>query len=153
MNYFSNIYSYHFLEHIPYFLKYQYFKSQNKLHLRSFDFKYNCYTSQILKNSCIFHLIKKYHFEKYFKIVCKHYYFYKFGPKLNTVETRRIKILRKEYDTKKPKKRCCDSLILMSQEEWHLPQYKKWNSKRFSIFIKPSCLNCNFFSCFLLFYR
>lgn len=130
MNFFSTDFTYQFLQHISFFFKYKYYKSINSLNTKTFDFKYNCYLSEDLRNSCIFKLIKKYHFEKYFKIVCKHYYFYKFGPKLNNICTRRIKLLRKNYTNKKPKKRCCDSLILITHEEWHLPYYKKWNSTR-----------------------
>jgi len=130
MNHFSNLFSYKYLNYIPYRNKYRYYKLQHMLELKSFDFKFSCQTSKILKKSDLFKIIKKYRLEKYFVIVCKHYYFYKFGPNLDGICTRRKRILRKEYGRTKPKKRCCDSLILLTQEEWALPAHKKWSSKK-----------------------
>lgn len=141
MNHFNtSLFTYKYLEYIPYVNKYQFYKNRNFLHLKSFDFKHVVQSSKSLKNSSFFQIIKKYSLEKYFKIICKHYYFHKFGPNLNGPCTRRIKILQKTYNNKKPKKRCCDSLILMTQEEWALPAYKKWassksNTKTFLFFV------------------
>jgi len=130
MNHFSSLYCYKYLEYIPYIKKYLYHKQRNTLRSKSFDFKFTCETSKALKKSKVFRVIKRYKLEKYFIIVCKHYYFLKFGPRLNGVCTRRIELLKKEYSSKKTNKRCCDSLILLTQEEWELPAYKKWSPKR-----------------------
>jgi len=125
MNHFSNLFSYKYLNYIPYRNKYRYYKLQHMLELKSFDFKFSCQTSKILKKSDLFKIIKKYRLEKYFVIVCKHYYFYKFGPSLNGICTRSVKLLKKHYSNKKPKKRCCDYLLLLTRDEWELPAYKK----------------------------
>lgn len=131
MNHFSSLYSYKYLKYIPYLNKYRYHKLTNTLQSKTFDFKFTCQSSKDLKNSDAFQIIKKYKLEKYFKIVCKHYYFFKFGPTLNGICTRQIKTFKKQlYSKQKTKKRCCDHLIILTQEEWSLPAYKKWSSKR-----------------------
>lgn len=142
MNHFSNEFSYQSLNYIPYVYKYRYYKLNNALQYKSFDFKFSCQSPKELRNSDVYKIIKKHKLEKYFKIICKHYYFYKFGPSLKGVCTRRIKQLKKNYNSKKPKKRCCDKLILMTQEQWKLPAHKRWSFNKY--LLKPSFF-CNFF--------
>jgi hypothetical protein len=130
MNHFNSSYTYKYLEHIPYRFKYAYHKLAKTLHCNTFDFKHSCQNWRSLRKSKFYKIIVKHGLESFFIIVCKHYYFYKFGPKLQGICTRRMTKFKKEYTATKPRKRCCDSLILLSKEQWFLPPHKKWDYKK-----------------------
>jgi hypothetical protein len=131
-----NVYDYNDLKHIPYRFKYKYHKFNKSLAHFTFDFKYRCTNLKKLRQSKVFKTIVKYNLQNFFKLICKHYYFYKFGPKLNHICTRQIKLFKQEYSKRKPKKCCCNKIILITKEEWSLPLFKKWNYKRYIFFLQ-----------------
>jgi hypothetical protein len=137
MNTFDSSFSYKYLEHIPYRFKLNKHRLAKTYNYITFDFRYLSYNIDKLRNLKEFKSIKKLKLTKFFIIICKHHYFYKFGPKLTGVCTRRMTQLKKEYPNKKVKKRCCKNLVVMPKEEWNLAPYKKFNIARY--FLSPSC--------------
>ncbi len=131
MNSFDSSFSYKYLEHIPFRFKYNKHKLAKTSHCITFDFRYITYNIRNLKTyKSIIKSLIKWKVTEYFITVCKHAYFYKFGPKLTGVCTRRMTQLKKEYSNKKVRKRCCNNLLVMHKEEWNLPPYKTFNWAR-----------------------
>jgi hypothetical protein len=135
MNTFDSSFSYKYLEHIPYRLKYIKHKRAKTYNSISFDFRYKSYNVGKLRKLKQFKSIINLKLTKYFIIICKHHYFYKFGPKLTGICTRRMTQLKREaYSNKKVEKRCCNNLIVMPTDEWNLSPNKKFNVAR-SLFV------------------